>query len=161
MTRARLHPLLLTAASFVALGSALFVQYVLGYEPCHLCILQRIPYAFAAVFAALAALEGDDRRLRALLLGLAALAFATDAGIAFYHFGVEKHWWESACSEGASLAKTSAGLLAKLAQGPAPPACDMPTFAPLGFSLAFLNLITALVLTELAAFWAFIAWLAE
>jgi len=157
---ARLYPLLLAAASAAVLGAALVAQFGFGFEPCHLCILQRIPYGFAAVFAMLAALE-TDRRLRALLLGACALAFFTDAGLAFYHVGVEKHWWESACSGSESLAKSASGLLAKLAQGKAAPACDSVPFALFGFSMAFMNLIAALALAQLAAFWAFFAWWTE
>ena len=35
--------------SFVALISAYFIEYVLGHQPCNLCLLERIPYAVALV----------------------------------------------------------------------------------------------------------------
>ena len=40
---------LILLVSFVALISALFIEYVLGHQPCNLCILERIPYVFAIV----------------------------------------------------------------------------------------------------------------
>ena len=35
--------------SFVALISAYFIEYVLGHQPCNLCLMERIPYAVALV----------------------------------------------------------------------------------------------------------------
>ena len=35
--------------SILALTSAFFIEYVLGHQPCNLCILERIPYLFALI----------------------------------------------------------------------------------------------------------------
>ena len=32
------------AFSFLSLAIAYFIQYVLGHEPCNLCLIERIPY---------------------------------------------------------------------------------------------------------------------
>ena len=40
---------LILFVSFVALMSAFFIEYVLGHQPCNLCILERIPYLVAIV----------------------------------------------------------------------------------------------------------------
>lgn len=149
--RQRTAPIILLLASLAALGAALVAQYGFGLEPCHLCTLQRMPYAFAALVAMAAAAEGRDARQRGWLLGLCALAFSSDAAIAFFHVGVEQHWWESACSGGESLSSSAGGLLAKLKQGKAEPACDSVPFALFGISLAGLNLILSLLLTAGAA----------
>lgn len=148
--RQRLAPLLLLFASLAALGAALVAQYGFGLEPCHLCVLQRMPYAFAALVALAALAERRDTSQRAFLLGVVAVALGVDAGIAFFHIGVEQHWWESACSGGENLANSAGGLLAKLRQGKAAPACDSVPFALFGISLAGLNLILSLVLTVYA-----------
>ena len=84
------------------------------------------------------------------MLILAALAFATNAGFAFFHVGVEAHWWESACAGGESLAKSAGGLLAKLKAGKPEPACDSVPFALFGVSIAGMNLIGSLVLAAFA-----------
>ncbi len=147
----RFDPLLLLLACLAALAAALVAQYGFGLEPCHLCTLQRIPYAFAILFALAALAEGGNARQRALLLGLVALATGTDAALAFFHVGVEQHWWESACAGGESLSSSAGGLLAKLKQGKPAPACDSVPFALFGVSLAGLNLILSLVLTAYAA----------
>ena len=32
------------ALSFLSLAIAYFIQYILGHEPCNLCLIERIPY---------------------------------------------------------------------------------------------------------------------
>ena len=35
--------------SIIALVSAFFIEYILGHQPCNLCILERIPYLLAII----------------------------------------------------------------------------------------------------------------
>ena len=35
--------------SFIALISAFFIEYVLGHQPCNLCLIERIPYALFVI----------------------------------------------------------------------------------------------------------------
>ena len=35
--------------SFTALLAAYTIQYLLGYQPCNLCIIERIPYALTLI----------------------------------------------------------------------------------------------------------------
>jgi disulfide bond formation protein DsbB len=80
------------AASVIVLGTALLSQYRGGLLPCELCLLQRWPWWIAIGIAAAAWLIGDRLAppIPALLLGI---VFLTGAGIAFYHVGVEQHWF--------------------------------------------------------------------
>ena len=39
--------------SIIALSSAFFIEYVLGHQPCNLCILERIPYLMAIIIIVL------------------------------------------------------------------------------------------------------------
>ncbi|MCK2087516.1 disulfide bond formation protein B [Thauera aromatica] len=58
------------------LGFGLYLQHVVGLEPCPMCIMQRYAFALAAVLALLAAAHGPGRsgvRAYAALIGLAAL----------------------------------------------------------------------------------------
>ena len=36
--------------SFIALISAFFIEYILGYQPCNLCLIERIPYILSFIF---------------------------------------------------------------------------------------------------------------
>ena len=35
--------------SILALASAFFIEYILGHQPCNLCIFERIPYLLAII----------------------------------------------------------------------------------------------------------------
>ena len=35
--------------SIIALVSAFFIEYILGHQPCNLCVLERIPYLLAII----------------------------------------------------------------------------------------------------------------
>src|SRR5215468_3716418 len=73
-------PLLVTIASLASLAVAFASQYWGGLQPCVLCIYQRYPYGVAAALGLVGILiAGKPHWLRIVLL-LAALAFAVDAG---------------------------------------------------------------------------------
>ena len=39
--------------SILSLSIAYFIQYILGYKPCNLCLIERIPYLAAIILIAL------------------------------------------------------------------------------------------------------------
>src|SRR5204862_6878782 len=86
-------------ASALVLGTALLSQYWGGLAPCELCLLQRWPWAIAIVVSFVDVLVGERARLDwvALVLGL---VFVVSVVFAFYHVGVEQHWFAgpSACT---------------------------------------------------------------
>ena len=55
--------------SFFSLIAALYVEYILGFKPCILCIYQRIPYAIAILISLSAFLIGY-RNILLIILGL-------------------------------------------------------------------------------------------
>ena len=44
---------LIIIISVIALASAFFIEYILGHQPCNLCILERIPYLLALIIIVL------------------------------------------------------------------------------------------------------------
>jgi disulfide bond formation protein DsbB len=71
------------AACAAMMGGALFVQYVLGDQPCHLCILQRIAVTTVGLIflvAAVHAPRGPGARVYAALITAASLAGLAVAG---------------------------------------------------------------------------------
>src|SRR5262245_34979636 len=88
-TAARLYlfAVLLVAA---AMGSALYLQYGEGLVPCPLCVIQRMGFLSAALFALLAALAG--RGAARPVLGIGALACAlAGASVAAWHAWLLAH----------------------------------------------------------------------
>ncbi len=150
----RATPLIVAIASLLVVGGALGFQYIGGLRPCELCLYQRWPYYAVAGIGLIAALAGDRRVSGAVLL-LAALLFAIDAGLAFYHAGVEQHWFAGpgACTGLALKAGSVEDLQAQLLATP-PVRCDQIQWSLFGISLAGWNVVAALALTifSLAAF---------
>lgn len=143
-------PLLTAAACAVALGFAYFMQFGFGMAPCPLCLYQRAPYAAAGILAAAALLRPGAR---GILMTLAAAALAVNAGIAFYHTGVEQHWWASAVcgSGGAPAVTTTEQLLAELKNPSSHELpCDRPPFVIFGLSMAGMNVIACVLLAAFA-----------
>src|ERR1041385_7089782 len=86
-------------ASGIVLGAALLSEYWGGLRPCELCLLQRWPWAAAITISLVALFAGGRAGLPWVALPLT-LVFAAGMVFAFYHFGVEQHWFPgpSACT---------------------------------------------------------------
>ena len=73
--------------SFVVLATAYTIQYLLGFQPCSLCILERVPYALAMIILILNYKFKKDEIFYSVLL---LLIFTFSFLISFYHFGIEQ-----------------------------------------------------------------------
>src|SRR5262245_58978426 len=73
-----------------AILAALAFQYIGGYLPCPLCLMQRYAYyaGIPVLFLAMA-LTAEMPRVAAFLFFLVALAFLANAGLGVYHAGAE------------------------------------------------------------------------
>ena len=97
--------------------------------------------------AALTVATGDS--VRTWIVGLCAAVFLAGAALAFYHVGVQQHWWGSFAACGAQLATnlTLEDLKAEPSGGaPAVKPCDRVDWTLFGLSLAGYNAIFSLVL---------------
>jgi disulfide bond formation protein DsbB len=136
----------LVASAFV-LGGALLSQYWGGLAPCELCLLQRWPWGAAIVISFIATMVGSRSALP-WVAGLLAAVFAVSSALAFYHVGVEQHWFAgpNACSGAATAADTVEALKAQIL-GQQPVRCDEVAWSLWGISLAGWNLLASLVMT--------------
>ena len=137
---------LLLLASAAIVGGALLSQYVGGLQPCELCLYERWPYYAAIVATAVALLSGGDRAMRAII-ALCALLFTASVVLAFYHVGVEQHWFDgpSACTGSVTGATSIEALKAQLLARQ-PVSCDTPSWLLFGVSLAGWNLVASVLL---------------
>jgi disulfide bond formation protein DsbB len=143
-------PAVVLIASAGALGLAFTAQFAFGLEPCPLCLWQRVPYAVLVPIAALALWGPTGATIRAALMAAAAGVFWIGAGLAFYHFGVEQHWWVSpACSGAIPDVRSAAELRAALAQPPPRP-CNEVIWAVFGDSITAYNALVSLALGAFA-----------
>src|SRR6516165_3793541 len=151
----RRFPVFVLVASAAVLGGALLSQYWGGLAPCELCLLQRWPWAAAIIISLVAIMVGSRAALPWVALLLAAV-FAVGSAVAFYHVGVEKHWFAgpTTCTGAANAADTVEALKARIL-GQMPVRCDEPAWMLWGISLAGWNLLASLVAggSCLAVFW--------
>ena len=143
---------LLLIASGAVLGTALLSQYWGGLAPCELCLIQRWPWAAAIVIALVVLLVGERPPLPwvALLLGL---VFAISVVLAFYHVGVEQHWFAgpAACTASEGGAMTLEQMKQQIL-GTAPVLCDRVQWALFGVSLAGWNFLASFGMAAICAF---------
>jgi disulfide bond formation protein DsbB len=146
MTPPRLAPLLVLVASAALVGGALLFQYVGKLAPCELCLYQRWPY-YAAIPLSLAALLAGRRPATLGLLALCALLFVAGGALAFYHVGIEQHWFAgpTACTSESSAGGSVEDFTKRLLETP-PVRCDQIAWSLLGISLAGWNFLASLAL---------------
>jgi disulfide bond formation protein DsbB len=146
-TAARGFAAFVLAASVVVLGGALLSQHLGGLAPCELCLLQRWPWGVAIVISFVATMVGSRPALPWVALLLAAV-YTIGSVLAFYHVGVEQHWFAgpSACSGAATAADTVEALKAQILRQQ-PVRCDEVPWALWGVSLAGWNLLASLIMT--------------
>ena len=135
---------LVLIASAIVLGAALLSQYWGGLAPCELCLLQRWPWA-AAIAISLVAMVAGGRPVLPWVALVLAIVFALSATFAFYHVGVEQHWFAgpSACTASSGGAMTLEDMKRQIL-GTAPVLCDRVQWSLFGVSLAGWNLLASL-----------------
>ncbi len=124
-----------------------------GYNPCELCLKERIPFYAALPVAALLAILSRrlDPRLAKTGFALLALVFAAGAVLGAYHAGVEWHLWAgpTGCS-GAAAAPVDVGDFLKALDNVTVVRCDEAALHVFGLSLAAWNAVLSAVLAGVA-----------
>ncbi|MBX4899329.1 disulfide bond formation protein B [Rhizobium bangladeshense] len=149
------YSLLLAIGMAAAVGAALGFQYIGGYIPCALCLLQRQPYYYAipiAIISAVSSLVGLPNWItRALILAAGVLMLVT-AGMGVYHAGVEWHFWPgpATCSTTANGMTSNAGDLLTELNTIKGPSCTDAALRVLGLSFAGWNVIAGILLAAFA-----------
>ena len=131
----------------ISIISAYFIEYVLGHQPCNLCLIERIPYGLSLILIILNYTLIKNERFIILLL---ILVFFFSLIISFYHFGIEQGFFEESTVCGlknGSNIISKAELLKQLQTLTI--SCKDVTFRIFGFSLTAFNMIISLILVIL------------
>tara|TARA_Y100000385_G_scaffold174743_1_gene180682 strand:- start:55 stop:543 length:489 start_codon:yes stop_codon:yes gene_type:complete len=131
----------------ISIISAYFIEYVLGHQPCNLCLIERIPYGLGLILIILNYTLIKNERFIILLL---ILVFFFSLIISFYHFGIEQGFFEESTVCGlknGSNIISKAELLKQLQTLTI--SCKDVTFRIFGFSLTAFNMIISLILVIL------------
>ena len=131
--------------SIFALVAAYFIQYIMGHQPCNLCLIERIPFMVATVIILLTLLFKKFEKISLIALSL---IFFILTLISFYHFGIEQGFITDSAvcdlsSENNILTKEELLNQLKLKKI----SCKDVTFRILGFSLATINIFISLFLS--------------
>ena len=123
---------------------AYFIEYVLGHQPCNLCLIERIPYGLGLILIILNySLIKNERFIILLLIFI----FVFSLIISFYHYGIEQGFFEESAVCGlknASDVISKAEILKQLQTITI--SCKDVTFRIFGFSLTTFNIIIGLIL---------------
>ena len=131
--------------SIFALTIAYFVEYVLGHKPCNLCLIERLPYVLAIIIISLGLIL---KKFEKTIIIFLILIFVFATIISFYHFGIEKGFFEESlvCKLDNNITNLSKDDLLKELQKETI-SCKNVSFRIFGFSLATINTIISLILS--------------
>jgi len=131
--------------SLFALISAYFIEYILGHQPCNLCLIERIPYMIALIIITI---NYKFNHLERYLILLLVIVFLASTLMSLYHLGIEQGFIKESlvCDlKNSSKILSKEEILQQLQQKIV--SCKDVTFKILGFSLTTLNIIISLLIT--------------
>ena len=131
--------------SIAALTSAFFIEHILGYQPCNLCILERIPYLLGILVIIL---NYKFVYLEKYFLLLLIVIFLVATILSIYHLGIEQGFIEESfvcdLKNGSNLLSKE-DILTQLQEKNVN--CKDVTFKILGLSLTSYNILISLLIT--------------
>ena len=130
--------------SIFALTTAYFIEYVLDYKPCNLCLIERLPYILTILIISLGLIL---KKFEKTIIIFLILIFVAATIISFYHFGIEQGFFEESlvCKLDNNINLSKDDLLKELQKETI--SCKDVSFRIFGFSLATINTIISLILS--------------
>ena len=132
--------------SILILLSAYFIEYVLDYEACNLCLIGRIPYFFVIGFSLIFFFF---KKIKRIILILIFISFVSSVLTSFYHLGIEQGFFDESlvCQIKWFGQNTSAAELLQELKNNTSKSCKNVNFKIFGLSLATINLFISLILS--------------
>ena len=131
--------------SIIALVSAFFIEYVLGHQPCNLCVLERIPYLLAIIVVLLNYKFFQFEKFFMLSL---TVIFLAGTALSLYHLGIEQGFIQESLvcdlKSGSNLLSKEE-ILKQLQEKNV--SCKDVTFKIFGLSLTSYNILISLLIT--------------
>ena len=129
--------------SILILGTAFIIEYFLGYIPCNLCKIERIPYGLSIIILILNYNFKENQIFYSVLL---MLVFSFSIIISVYHLGIEQGFFD----ESAVCASKNLNLLTKeeilKSFNELSISCKDVAFKIFGFSLTSYNIIMSILM---------------
>jgi len=131
--------------SSIALISAYFIEYILGHQPCSLCLYERIPFFFAILIVLM---KYKYSKLEKFFILLLAITFFLATILSLYHLGIEQGFIQEPLlcdlKKGANIIDKDE-ILKQLQEKSI--SCKDVTFKIFGLSLTSYNIMISLLLT--------------
>jgi disulfide bond formation protein DsbB len=131
--------------SIIALISAFYIEYVLGHQPCNLCVLERIPFLLAIIIVFLTYKFILFEKFFILLL---TIIFFAGTALSLYHLGIEQGLIQESLvcdlKSGSNLLSKEE-ILKQLQEKSVN--CKDVTFKIFGLSLTSYNILISLLIT--------------
>ena len=136
---------LILLISTIALISAFFIEYILGHQPCNLCILERIPYFLAIIVILLNYKFIEFEKFFILFL---TIIFLFGTVLSIYHLGIEQGLIQESLvcdlKSGSNLLSKEE-ILKQLQEKSV--SCKDVTFKMFGLSLTSYNILISILIT--------------
>ena len=135
---------LIFLTSLITIISAYYIEYILGYQPCNLCIIERMPYFVSLIIIII---NYKFKKIQKYLILSLIFIFVFSLVLSIYHFGIEQGIFQESliCSlknETNILSKDE--LLKELQKITVN--CKDVTFKIFGFSLTTINMFLSLTI---------------
>ena len=133
--------------STIALASAYFIEYILGYKPCNLCLIERWPYLIALIFIITNLIIN---KLEKIILIALAIIFAAATILSFYHVGIEQGFFDESlvCISNDGINSLNKEDILKELQKEVV-SCKNVEFTFFGLSLATINTVISFLLSAI------------
>tara|TARA_Y100001970_G_C14134765_1_gene803689 strand:+ start:102 stop:578 length:477 start_codon:yes stop_codon:yes gene_type:complete len=128
--------------SLMAIFFALYIEHILEYKPCKLCLYQRVPYIIAIFISFIGYNYFKNNKILILII----IIFSASALISGYHYGIENNIFDefSGCTSSSLEIIDKSKLLESLNNNII--SCKDANFKLLGISLAGINFILSLLI---------------
>ena len=128
--------------SLLAILFALYVEHILQYKTCKLCLYQRIPYLLAIFISFIGYNYSKNNKILIFIIIIFSISFL----ISGYHYGIENNIFEefSGCSNNTLSITNKTELLKSLNNNM--PSCKDVNFKLFGMSLAGINFLLSLLI---------------
>ena len=136
---------LILLISIIALISTFFIEFILGHQPCNLCILERIPYFLAIIVILLNYKFIEFEKFFILFL---TIIFLFGTVLSLYHLGIEQGLIQESLvcdlKSGSNLLSKEE-ILKQLQEKSV--SCKDVTFKMFGLSLTSYNILISILIT--------------
>ena len=136
---------LILLISIIALISAFFIEFILGHQPCNLCILERIPYFLAIIVILLNYKFIEFEKFFILFI---TIIFLCGTALSLYHLGIEQGLIQESLvcdlKSGSNLLSKEE-ILKQLQEKSV--SCKDVTFKMFGLSLTSYNILISILIT--------------